>query len=88
MHYVLRSRFLPQREIVAAAFVALSVQLTGVGDHLIDGAAGKDAVVVVLIIFLYVKIDRAVAYIGIAGVQDLLHEFYLLDYVSGSAGLD
>ena len=43
---------------------------------------------VILIVFLYVKVDRAFTDISIAILQDLFHQLYLLDDVSRSVRFD
>ena len=62
----------------------LSVQFAGGVQYVIQIAAGEFSVMVILIVFLYVKVDRAFTDISIAILQDLFHQLYLLDDVSRS----
>ena len=86
-HYVLRLRLLPEGEVVRSALVTLTVQLTGAFQRCLKGTAGKDAVVVVLVVFLYVEVHAAVALVGISGGKDLLNGLNLLYDVAAGAGL-
>ena len=87
-HDVLRLRLLPEGEIVRGALVALPVQAAGALQRVVEVAAGEDAVVEVLIILFDVEVDAAVALVGVAGGEDLLHGFDLLDDVARGARLD
>ena len=42
----------------------------------------------VLVVFEYIEVDRTIAFISISGIQDLVHEVYLLDDVSRCTRLD
>ena len=66
----------------------LSVQFAGGVQYVIQIAAGEFSVMVILIVFLYVKVDRAFTDISIAILQDLFHQLYLLDDVSRSVRFD
>ena len=64
-------------------FVVLSVELAGGGELVFDGASRQAAVFLGLfLIFAYVEIDGAVAFVGETGVKDFLHQLYLLDDVA------
>ena len=67
---------------------SLSVQFAGGVQYVIQIAAGEFSVMVILIVFLYVKVDRAFTDISIAILQDLFHQLYLLDDVSRSVRFD
>ena len=88
VHNMFRARFLPQRKVVTVFLFALSVQLTRIGHNVVEIAAGELAVRKILGVFLHVHIHRSVGHIGIALIQDLLHERNLLDDVSRSVRLD
>ncbi len=70
------------------ALVALAVQLARVGHDVVEVAARQAAVAILLIICLYVEVDRTVRNVGEAPVEDPLHESDLLDDVARGAGLD
>ena len=87
-HYVPGFGLLPEREVVGVALVGLSVEAAGAFERVFEVAAGEHSVVVVGVIFLDVEVHASVAFVGVAGVQDLLYGLDLLDYVAGGAGLD
>ena len=87
-HDVLGLCLLPQGKVSLTTLLAHPVQLARSVLHLVEVTAGEDAVLVVTVILLHVEIDRAVALIGIAVVQYLLHQLLLLDDVSGGVRLD
>ena len=87
-HDVLRLGLFPDREIVRGLLVTLAVQGTRPFKGRFEGPSGEDAVMEVPVVFLHVEIDGSVADIGVAGLQDLLHDLDLLDDVAGSAGFD
>ena len=68
--------------------LVLPVQRAGRVEHIVDVAAGKDAVVMILVIFLHVEVDGTFALVSIAVVQDLLHQFDLFDDMSGCMRFD
>lgn len=78
----------PQSEVVGVAFVALAVQFAGVGHDVVEIAARKTAVVVVGVVFFDVEIDRAVRYIGVAGIENPLYERDLFDDMPRGVGFD
>ena len=86
-HDVFRFRLLPDGKVVRRLFVVLTVQGAGTFQRGVQGAAGKDAVMVVFVIFLYIKIHGPVGFVCITGLQDLLHGLYLLDDMAGSTRL-
>ena len=85
---MLGSGLLPEGEVGGIVFLFLSVEGARRGQKLVDVAARELAVVMVGVIFRHVEIDRAVADIGIAAVENLLHIFDLLDDMARSVGLD
>jgi len=52
---------------------SLSIQFAGGVQYVIQIAAGEFSVMVILIVFLYVKVDRAFTDISIAILQDFFH---------------
>ena len=85
---MLRRGLLPQREIERRMLVSLPVQLTCTLLGLVECPSGEYPVPVVAVVFLHIEIHRAVADVCVAGVQNLLHQLYLLYYVPGSPRLD
>ena len=79
---------LPKGEVHLVALLADAVELARVVDHVGKVASGQDAVAVVIVVLLHVEIDAAVALIGVAVGEDLLHQLLLLDDVSRGVGLD
>ena len=87
-HDVLRRGFFPQGEVAGEAFLLLAVKFAGGGEHLLDDAAAELSVFVgLLLVFAHVEVHRAVADVGVAGVEYLLHEGYLLHDVAAGVGL-
>ena len=70
-------------------FLVLSIELACSGDHLINDTAAELAIFVgVLLVFAHVEIDATVGDIGVASVEDALHEGYLLHDVARGVRLD
>ena len=69
--------FFPQRKVGGVVFLLLAVKFTCGVEYIVQVAAGKYAVVVVFIVFVYVKVDAALALVCVAVVQNLLYKFYL-----------
>ena len=88
VHDVLRGGLLPEGEIERRALVVLAVQVAGPFAGIFQVAAREDAVVVLLVVFGHVEVDGTVAFVGIAGIEDLLHERDLLDDMAGGTRLD
>ena len=87
-HNMLRLSLFPDRKIVRRLLVALPVKGARPFEGRLEIATGKDAVLMVLIVFFDVKIDGAVRLVGIASLENLFDRLDLLDDVTGSAGLD
>ena len=51
-------------------------------DDILQVASGEDAVLMVLVVFLYIKVHRPVADIGITVVEYFLYQLFLLYNVS------
>ena len=81
-HDVFRLCVLPEGEVHLVAFLAHAVELARVVDDVFEVAAREDAVVVVAVVFFDVEVDAAVALVGIAVVEDLADELFLLDDVA------
>ena len=87
-HDVLGLCALPEGKVGGVALFALSVELAGGVEHVVEVAARKDTVVVCLVVFCNIEVYRAFAYVCEAVVDNLLHELNLLDDVSRRVGLD
>ena len=87
-HDVFRLRFFPEGEVGGITFFALSVEVAGGIQYVVEVAAGEFAVMIVLIIFSYVKVDGTFAFVSVSGVQNLLYELDLFDNVTRSVRLD
>ena len=70
------------------AFIVLAVKVAGPFTGIFQVAAGEDAVVVLFIVLGHVKVDGTVALVGVAGIEDLLHQGDLFDDVAGGTRLD
>ena len=77
-HDVLGRGALPQREVGLALLLVGAGELTALVDDVGEVAARQYAVFVVLVVFLYVEIHGAVALVGVAVLENLLHELLLL----------
>ena len=81
-HDMLRLSFLPKGEIHLIALLVRSVECTRIIDDIIQVAPRKNAIVMVAVVLLHIEIHRALAFVGIAILQDFLHQLNLLDDVS------
>ena len=88
MHDVLRCRLFPQGEIVLMLLLPHSVELSAVVLDVGEITSGEDAIVVFLVVFLHVEVDRAIAFVGEAIVHDLFDKLFLLNDMSRCVGLD
>ncbi len=86
-HDVLGFGLFPDCKIVGGALVTLAVKAAGAFQRGLEGAAGKDAVVVVTVVFLHVEVDAAVGFVCVSGGENLLHGLNLLDDMAAGAGL-
>ena len=80
-HNVLRLSLFPYREVERSPLVALAVEFTGAFERIVEVAAGQYAVTVVRIVLAHVEIYASVGLVGVAGVENGLDGFYLLDYM-------
>ena len=80
--------FLPQGEVGLIVLLAYASQLAALVLDVLKAATREDAVLKFLIISLDIEIDRAVALVGKAVVEDLLHQLLLLDDMACGVGLD
>ena len=87
-HDMLFRGFFPQREIERSPLVALTVERSRVGLHLVEHAARQLAIAVLAVVSLDVEIDRTVAHIGEALLENGLRHLDLLDDMTRSAGFD
>ena len=86
-HDVFGLCLLPEGEVGLMALLAHTGQLARVVDDVLKIAVGEDAVVMVLVVFLHVEVDGAVALVGIAVVENLAHHLGLFDDVACGVGL-
>ena len=84
---MLRLRLFPQGEIVWCVLVALSVKTAGPFLGILKVASGKHSVMIVFVVFFYVKINASIALVCISGIENALHGLYLLEDVSRSSRL-
>ena len=71
-HDMLRLGAFPKGEVDGVMLLVLPVQRTGRIQHILDIATREDAVFMIFIIFLYVEIDGALAFVSVAVIQNLL----------------
>ena len=79
---------LPECEVGLVVLLTYSCQLARVVDHVGEVAPGEDAVVVVLVVFLHIEVNTAVAFVGISVGKNLLYKLFLLDDVACCVRLD
>ena len=87
-HDVLGLCLLPEGEVQRTSLLTLSVELTGIGEHILDTASTEFAVVEALVVLLYIEVDRPTTLVRQACIEDTLGERYLLDDVPRGHGLD
>ena len=87
-HDVFRLGTFPKREIDRIVLLILTVECTGRIQHVVDVPAGEHPIIMILVVFLHIKINRTLADIGIAIVQNLLHQLDLFDDVSAGVRFD
>ena len=75
-HDMLRLGAFPKGEVDGVMLLVLPVQRTGRIQHILDIATREDAVFMIFIIFLYVEIDGALAFVSVAVIQNLLCLLY------------
>ena len=56
--------------------------------YVVEVATGKFSVVIILVIFGYVEVNRAFAFVSVSGVQNLLYQLNLFDDMSRSMRFD
>ena len=69
---MLRLGAFPKGEVDGVMLLVLPVQRAGRIQHILDIATREDAVFMIFIIFLYVEIDGALAFVSVAVIQNLL----------------
>ena len=60
-------------------FFFLAVQLAGCIQYIVQVTSREFAIMVVFIVFGYIEIYRTLAFVCIAGIQNLFYQFYLFD---------
>ena len=75
-------RLLPQGEVGLVALLAYSCQLAALVFDILQRATRQDAILVLLVIRLDIKVDRAIRLISKAVVHNLLHQLLLFDDVT------
>ena len=69
----------PQGEIGRIGLLALTVQLAGGVQHIVQVAAGQFAVMMVFVVFCYIEINGTFTFISIAVFQNFFYQFYLFN---------
>ena len=87
-HDMFGLRTFPEGEVGRVMLFALSVQLAGGVEHIVQIAAGEFAVMVVFIVFGHVEVDGTFTLVGISVLHDFLHECYLLNDMAAGMRLD
>ena len=64
----------PQGEIGRIALLALTVQLAGGVQHIVQVAAGQFAVMMVFVVFCYIEINGTFTFISIAVFQNFFYQ--------------
>ncbi len=82
VHDVLGRGFFPQGEVGGIVLLGLSVELARGGEKLVDVAAREASVAEVAVEFGDVEVYRSFAYVSVAGIENLLYVFDLLDDVT------
>ena len=70
--------FLPEGKVGRITLFALSVEVTGGIQYIVQIASGEFTVMIIFIVFGYIKVDGTFAFVGIAGFQDFAYQFNLL----------
>ena len=71
-HDVLRLSFLPEGKVQRATLLILPIKCARIALHVLDATPTQLSVVELLIVFLYIKVNRAITYVGKASIKDLL----------------
>ena len=87
-HDVLGLSLLPESKVQRTSLLTLSVELTGIGEHVLDTTTTEFAVVEALVVLLYIEIDRPTTLVRQTCIEDTLRERYLLDDVPRGHGLN
>ena len=87
-HDMFRLCLFPKGEVGGIAFFALSVEVTGGIQYVVQITSGKFSVVVIFIVFGYIEVDGAFAFIGVSGIQNLLYQLDLFNDMSWSMWLN
>ena len=85
---MLRLCFLPKGEVGRIMFLALSIEVTGGIQYIVQVASGEFTVMIIFIVFGYIKVDGTFAFVSIAGFQDFANQFNLLYNMSRCVWLD
>mgnify|MGYP007028392566 FL=1 len=72
----------PKGEVGGIAFFALSVEVTGGIQYVVQITSGKFSVMVIFVVFGYIEINGAFAFIGVSGIQNLLYQLDLFNDMS------
>ena len=71
-HDVLGLGFLPEGEVQRSSLLILPIKCARIALHILNATSAKLTVVELLVVFLYIKVDRTIAHVGKAGIQYLL----------------
>ena len=87
-HDMLWRSLLPEGEVSLVLLLADTSQFAALVDDVLQVTSGEDTVLMILVILLDIEVDRAVALVGIAIVEDFLYQFLLLDDMACGMRLD
>ena len=87
-HDMLFGCFLPEGEVGLVLLLAHSTQVAACVLNVLQRTSAQSAILVFLVVFLDVKIDTAVGFIGKTIVQNLLHQLLLLNDMTSGMGLN
>ena len=79
VHYMLRRGFFPKSEVGGVAFFALSVEFSRGRQQFVDVASRQASVAMGGVELGHIEINRAVAFVGIACIENRLYVLYLLN---------
>ena len=78
-HDVFGLGFLPKGKVYLILFLTHSGQFAAVVNHIGEVSARQDAILMMGIVFHNIKVNAAVAFVGISVFQDFLHQFLLFN---------
>ena len=79
---------LPKGKVNLITLLTNTCQLTRIVYHVGDVTTRKNAIVVVFVVFLYIKVDTSIAFISITIGKNLLYKFFLLNDMTSCMRFD